>query len=112
MAVAVVIGCSDVVEFEHAGVELRIIMSVSLALPEKSPKPATCHSSPTWPMERRRGDGVIADVVDLEAPVLVLRISMSVSLAIAREIAKARDLPFQPDLAHRRPHVIALLLMS
>src|SRR5665213_4383082 len=30
--------------------ELRISMSVSLALPEKSPKPAIVHSSPTCPM--------------------------------------------------------------
>ena len=101
----------DVVTSNSPVLLLRISMSVSLARPEKSPKPATCHSNPTWPMAPP-SDGVVADVVDLErAGVAVAHHHVGFAGA-AGEIAEARHLPLQSDLAHARPSVMLLLLMS
>ena len=72
-------------------------MSVSLARVEKSPKPAIDHSRPTWPIGRRKRDGVVGDVVDLELS----------GIAVAHQhVGLVRHEPEKspnPETVHSRP---------
>ena len=88
-----------------------ISMSVSLGCVEKSPKPATDHARPDLAHRRAVVDRVVSDVVKLKIATIAVP-HQHVGLAGAREIAEARNLPFQTDLAQLAALVTALLPMS